>query len=272
MLSFGLACFPQSKPVSGFIVLALVALAGCATTATGPTESDRLLENCQISLNTSRIQRDECEVALENSRLELSRLEAQSQAEITDCIVMRDLLDDRLTKTEEALSRCRESGAAVVENLARLKQREREIRRSLEDQIEARNVEVQLLMNQLSVRVLDKILFKSGSAVILPTGLRVLDEIANAIREGEDIIRIEGHTDNVPIGPNLKNLYPSNWELAAMRAASVVRYLQFGQSIAPERLMLVSWSKYQPIASNDSDRERQRNRRVEIVLGAAVLR
>lgn len=267
MLSFRFACFPEYKLCVGLGIFVVAALAGCATTPAGPTESERRLENCQISLNTSRLQRDTCEAELDETALALQELEAYSEAQLTDCLTMRDLFDDRLLKTERALSQCNQTTAIANENLLRLKRREQEIRRNLEEQIEERDVEVQLLMDQLSVRVLDKILFKSGSAEILPTGLKVLDQIVNAIREGDDIIRIEGHTDNVPIGPNLKHRYPSNWELAAMRAASVIRYMQLGQAIAPERLMLVSWSKFQPITSNDDKQRRQRNRRVEIVLG-----
>jgi chemotaxis protein MotB len=244
-------------------------LVGCASTPPGQTESDRLLANCQISLTTSRLQRDTCESDLADVRdaMQAQRTEADTQMAV--CLTERELLEENLSGTELELSRCRKSGAIANENLARLKQREKEIRRSLEEEIEARDVEVQLLMGQLSVRVLDKILFKSGSADILATGYKVLEKIGDALRDGDDTIRIEGHTDNMPIGPNLKNLYPSNWELAAMRAASVIRYLQFGHGIDPARLVLVSLSKYRPVAGNDSDRGRQRNRRVEIVLRAA---
>ncbi len=257
------------KPGRGVALLLFALLVGCATTTPGPTETDRLLDNCQISLDTSRLQRDSCETDLDKTQLALQKLQLDSQSQLTDCLTHREQLADSLSDTELALSRCRQSSAVADENLARLKRREQEIRRNLEEQIVARDVEVQLLMDQLSVRVLDKILFKSGSAEILPGGFKVLEKIANALRDGDDTIRIEGHTDNVSIGPNLKHRYPSNWELSAMRAASVIRYLQFGQSIDPERLMLVSMSKYRPIATNESDTGRQRNRRVEIVLRAA---
>lgn len=264
MLSLRLACFFKNKLIAGF---ALTILAACATPVTGPTETDRLLENCQISLNTSRLQRDSCEAELNKTGLALENLEIDSRAQIEDCMAMYDLLNNRFMETEQALSRCDQSKEITGENLARLKRREQALRRNLDEQITAREIEVQLLMNKLSVRVLDKILFKSGSAEILPTGFKVLGHIADAIRDGDDIIRIEGHTDNVPIGPALKYRYPSNWELAAMRAASVIRYLHFGQDISPQRLMLVSWSKYRPITGNEDDSGRQRNRRVEIVLG-----
>ncbi len=252
-----------------FILLLSVLLSNCASTQPGPTESDRLLENCQISLSTSRIQRDSCESKLTSMQdaMQVQRTETDTQMAI--CLAESELLEEKLSGTELELSRCRKSDAVANENLARLKQREQEIRRRLWEEIEARDVEVQMLMDQLSVRVLDKILFKSGSADILSTGYNVLDKIGKALHDGDETIRIEGHTDNIPIGTNLKSLYPSNWELAAMRAASVIRYFQFGHEIDPVRLVLVSLSKYRPVADNDSDHGRQRNRRVEIVLRTA---
>jgi len=254
---------------SVFTLLISVLLTSCASTPSGPTESDRQLENCQISLSTSRLQRDSCESELASVRDDMQVLRTETDTQMAICLTERDLLAEKLSGKEQEFSECRKSRTLANENLARLKQREQEIRRNLQEEIEARDVEVQLLMDQLSVRVLDKILFKSGSAEILATGYKVLDKIGNALHDGDDAIRIEGHTDNMPIGPKLKSLYPSNWELAAMRAASVIRYLQFRRDIDPARLVLVSLSKYRPVAGNDSDQGRQRNRRVEIVLKAS---
>jgi len=258
----------SSSGICAVMVVMTAMLVGCASTPPGPTESDRLLVNCQISLTTSRLQRDNCETDLADLRDAMQVLRTETDTQLAICLTERDLHAEKLSATERALSKCRQSDAVANENLTRLKQREQEIRRHLEEEIEARDVEVQLLMDQLSVRVLDKILFKSGSAEILATGYKVLGKIGDALRDGEETIRIEGHTDNKPIGPALKSIYPSNWELAAMRAASVIRYLQFGQDIDPSRLVLVSLSKYRPVANNDSEQGRQRNRRVEIVLRA----
>ena len=79
-------------------------------------------------------------------------------------------------------------------------------------------------------------------------------------------IRVEGHTDNVPIGPNLKSEYPTNWELASARAVNVVRFLQEKAGIDPRRLSAVAFAQYRPVASNKTEAGKQRNRRVEIVL------
>ena len=83
---------------------------------------------------------------------------------------------------------------------------------------------------------------------------------------GDETIRIEGHADTVRIGPKLKKKYFSNWELSTGRASSVVRYFLDRHGIEPTRMEAVGFSKYRPVASNDTEEGRQRNRRVEIVL------
>jgi chemotaxis protein MotB len=115
---------------------------------------------------------------------------------------------------------------------------------------------------------MDKVLFDSGKAEIKITGRRVLDKISkNLLNKYPDRqIRVEGHTDNVPIGPELKSKFPTNWELSTARATSAVRYLQEQGGVDPKRLSAVGYSEYHPIASNDTPEERAKNRRIEIIL------
>jgi chemotaxis protein MotB len=82
----------------------------------------------------------------------------------------------------------------------------------------------------------------------------------------EKNIRVEGHTDNVPIGPSLRAKYPTNWELGSARAINVVRYLQRDAGIEPLRLSAVSYGQYRPVASNRTAAGRSKNRRIEIIL------
>jgi chemotaxis protein MotB len=149
-----------------------------------------------------------------------------------------------------------------------LKAREIELKEKLQQEIIEKNVEISRLRDQLSVRVLDKILFRSGSAEILSEGKTVLDKVAGAVQTSDEMIRVEGHTDNVPIGHKLKEKYYSNWELSGARAASVVRYFELGHGITATRLEAVGLSIYRPVAPNDTPENKQRNRRVEIVLTA----
>ena len=82
----------------------------------------------------------------------------------------------------------------------------------------------------------------------------------------EKNIRVEGHTDNVPIVSSLKKVYPTNWELGAARATTVVRFFQEKTGIDPLRLSAVSYGQYRPVASNKTGAGRAQNRRIEIIL------
>jgi chemotaxis protein MotB len=170
----------------------------------------------------------------------------------------------------EAMRQERQKYAKASEALAKQSQRmndlEDRLRQKLQSDIKAKDVEIERLRSQVSVRVLDRILFESGSAEILPQGHRVLDRVATALEGGDETIRIEGHADIVPIGPELKKKYFSNWELSTARSSSVARFFMDNHGIEPTRMEAVGFSKYRPIAPNDTEENRQRNRRVEIVL------
>jgi chemotaxis protein MotB len=105
--------------------------------------------------------------------------------------------------------------------------------------------------------------FDSGSAEIKPDGKSLLDVIASKLIPLANQIRIEGHTDNVPIS---NSKFPSNWELSTARASFIVRYLisQFG--FRPELLSSEGCAEYRPVALNETEEERSRNRRVDIVV------
>ncbi|MEE9165409.1 MAG: OmpA family protein, partial [Nitrospinota bacterium] len=79
-------------------------------------------------------------------------------------------------------------------------------------------------------------------------------------------IIIKGHTDNVPIGKKIKEEFPSNWELSALRAINVVHYLHKKVGISPKTLSATGYSKFRPVATNDTPEGRAQNRRIEITL------
>jgi chemotaxis protein MotB len=136
---------------------------------------------------------------------------------------------------------------------------------SLQGEIEAGRVEVSELKGKLTVKMKDKILFASGSATVGGDGKLALRKVAEALRGVQGrVIRIEGHTDDVPTGGGA---FPTNWELSAARALAVVRYLQ-ENGVDPGRLAGAGYGQYQPIAPNDSPEGRSQNRRIEIVLAA----
>jgi chemotaxis protein MotB len=110
--------------------------------------------------------------------------------------------------------------------------------------------------------------FESGEATIKSEGYQVLDELIAYLRTtaGDRLIRVEGHADNMEIGPSLKSTYQTNWDLSKARAGIVLRYLIEKGGIDSVKLSSVGYGDTKPIAGNATDVGRQRNRRVDIVL------
>ena len=113
------------------------------------------------------------------------------------------------------------------------------------------------------LRFEDELLFSFGRAEIDPEGFSFLDKIAGAIHKMPYPIRVEGHTDNVPIHTKR---FPSNWELSTARAVNVLKYFVDTCKIDPRRMSAVGYGESKPLVSNDSAAPRSKNRRVEIVL------
>ncbi len=110
-------------------------------------------------------------------------------------------------------------------------------------------------------------LFEPGEAALQRKAVRTLSEVAKVLESGTESIEVEGHTDNLPI---VTLQYPSNWELSAARASSVVR-LFIEQGVTAERLRAVGLASYHPTSSNDTAEGRARNRRVTITIIAPVI-
>ena len=122
------------------------------------------------------------------------------------------------------------------------------------------------LKGKLTVDVVDKILFDSGQTEIRPEGLGVLKRVVEILMTVTDkVIRVEGHTDSIPIAGALAKRYPTNWELSAARALNVTRYLE-KEGIDPVLLSAVAFGEHQPIAENDTPEGRAKNRRIAITL------
>ncbi len=113
------------------------------------------------------------------------------------------------------------------------------------------------------IHILDKLLFASGNAELSKGSLEVLHRLAGILKKIPNDIRVEGHTDNVPI--NSKR-FPSNWHLSVARALNTAYYLISQEKLSPDRVSIVGYSEYKPIAENDTPEGRQQNRRVDIVV------
>jgi chemotaxis protein MotB len=153
------------------------------------------------------------------------------------------------------------------DEIARLKGTYDELVLSMQQEIEDGQVTITQLADRLSVSMVDKILFPSGEADITEEGLKVLERVGKILKNTQGkMIRVEGHTDNVPIHPNLQKKFPTNWELSTTRATNVVRFLQEKVGIKGVRLHAVGMSEYHPVASNATTAGRSQNRRIEINL------
>ncbi len=141
---------------------------------------------------------------------------------------------------------------------------------SLKKELENGQIQVQQLRDGLSVNVAQEILFASGSAALDKSGSEVLQRVAEQLKQTKYQVVVTGHTDNKPIGGGLVNRYPTNWELAGARAASVVRL--FAESgLATSRLLAASMADTRPVAPNDTPEGRSKNRRIEIRLRPVVV-
>lgn len=117
--------------------------------------------------------------------------------------------------------------------------------------------------DRLVVRFPDTVLFDSGRADLHPESLPALHAVAEVLRQVPNRVRVEGHTDTDPIS-NFR--FPSNWELSTARAGRVVRYFVDTYGLDPRRFESAGLGEYRPIAPNDTPENKQKNRRVDIVI------
>lgn len=120
--------------------------------------------------------------------------------------------------------------------------------------------------SEIRIKFTNNVLFDLGKANIKPEAINILSEITDAINtynQAVEIVRIEGHTDNLPISTPQ---FPSNWELSTERAVSVLRYMLDVKKVRPEILSAVGYGEYRPFADNSTEEGRRMNRRVDFVI------
>ena len=142
-----------------------------------------------------------------------------------------------------------------------------EIKEELQIYLETNNLKGKVDMSVeprgLVITLKENVFFESGSATLLPAYEENILEISQILEQLNNDIVVEGYTDNRPIHTAS---FSSNWELAAMRAINVIDFLVSKGNIDPSKLSAVSYGEYRPIASNDTEEGRSKNRRIDIVL------
>ena len=170
------------------------------------------------------------------------------------------LADVAITQGEELAIR--------EEEIAKLRSTQAQIEQELEALVAAGLIRIKLLRDGLHVVLAEEVLFASGSSEVRERGREVLANMVDELLEFPYQIGVLGYTDSIPVGRRLAERYPSNWELAAARAASVVRLLE-GAGVLGEQLVVVSFGPNRPFASNETPEGRAQNRRIEIRLRPA---
>ena len=212
--------------------------------------------------------------ALAADNTELNSLLKAKKGELNTKITeLRDQIaekDKELTaKNAEIQALNQEKEKAIQEkekSIAELKNTYTSLVGEMSEEIKKGEVTITQLKDKLSVNMVEQILFDSGSADIKKDGKKVLQRVADILKKVTDKqIRVEGYTDNVPISPRLAARFPTNWELSTARATTVARYLQ-DKGVDPRILSAAGYSEYRPVAPNDTEAGRAKNRRIEISL------
>jgi len=139
-----------------------------------------------------------------------------------------------------------------------------QIRSDLNTELQQGLVEVEMVNNEIVIRLASQSSFVSGSADLRPDFLPLLSSVATSLADTSGVIRVEGHTDNVPVV--FSDRFNSNWDLSAVRAASVAAYLAGAADISASRMSVKGLADTVPLESNASTEGRARNRRIEIVI------
>src|SRR5450432_1834811 len=190
------------------------------------------------------------------------------RAELAPKVEKLEADNAELTTAKEALTRDVE---AKTGELAQLKGTADKLQAQMKDEIARGDIRLTESGGKLRVDLVDKILFDSGESQISKRGEGVLARVGAVLAQIDDkTIQVSGHTDNLPLGDKLTGQFPTNWELSAARAVTVVRFLAEKAGVPPQRLLASAYGEWSPIASNKSTSGRARNRRIEILLTPAL--
>lgn len=243
--------------VSALLVLACVGC-GSAELEAKVGELETQLQEAQTLADASEAAKTNTEAQLEETKAKLATLEETINDQATKILELESTkgsLEGELQKKEAAL--------------AAMKQLQDALAKSLVEEIETGEISVSERGGFLVVDVSDKVLFATGQAELSERGQKVITKLADSLKElpRESVFQVGGHTDNQAIkSEEVKARFPTNWELSAARATNVVRFLEETCEVPGERLVAAGFSQYRPVASNKKERQRAKNRRIEIAL------
>ena len=261
-------------------MIVLAALA--ATMLVTSCASKKDLENCQNQNKELTTNYQDTKERLAASQARVSSLEEQLAQQKKDYAALQKSLDKSLSNTSDnnvniskLVDQINESNL-YIRHLVEVKSKSDSLNMVLTNNLtrslskeEMKEVDVQVLKGVVYISLADNMLYKSGSYEINDRAQETLSKIAKIIMDYKDYdVLIEGNTDNVPINTEaatMKNIR-NNWDLSALRASSVVQYLINHFGVEPKGLTAGGRGEFNPVASNDTEVGKQRNRRTQIII------
>ena len=261
-------------------VFLLTMVAGVLLISSCASKKD--LENCQNENRelTANYQNTKEELAASKARV--ASLEEQLAQQKKNVAALQNALDKSLVNANanninisKLVDQINESNQ-YIRHLVEVKSKSDSLNMVLTNNLtrslsreEMKDVDIKVLKGVVYISLADNMLYKSGSYEINDRAEETLRKIAKIIMDYKDYdVLIEGNTDNVPVNTKsaaMKNIR-NNWDLSALRASSVVQYLQDHFGVAPKRLTAGGRGEYNPVASNDTELGKQRNRRTQIII------
>ena len=259
----------KQKTFIAALFAGLVLVSSCA--------SKKELDNCRLENKNLTESFQSTKEELAASRTRVSSLEEQLAQQKKDYASLQNSLDKSLLNSNannvnisKLVDQINESNQ-YIRHLVEVKSKSDSLNMVLSNNLtrslskeELKEVDVQVLKGVVYISLADNMLYKSGSYEINDRAAETLSKIAKIITDYKDYdVLIEGNTDNVPITrENIRN----NWDLSCLRASSVVQYLQTHYGVNPKRLTAGGRGEYNPIANNNTELGKQRNRRTQIII------
>ena len=259
----------KQKTFIAALFAGLVLVSSCA--------SKKELDNCRLENKNLTESFQSTKEELAASRARVSSLEEQLAQQKKDYASLQNSLDKSLLNSNannvnisKLVDQINESNQ-YIRHLVEVKSKSDSLNMVLSNNLtrslskeELKEVDVQVLKGVVYISLADNMLYKSGSYEINDRAAETLSKIAKIITDYKDYdVLIEGNTDNVPIArENIRN----NWDLSCLRASSVVQYLQTHYGVNPKRLTAGGRGEYNPIANNNTELGKQRNRRTQIII------
>jgi len=289
---------PKKIVLSFLVVLLAGGLSACSVMQ--GTYQKKVDEADTLTKRLAALQRKHDDLAAENAALktDLAEMTLQRDKLTTDLAYVtgqrdkaaadKEELDGILQSRSDTLSQSifelrrrvadleAENARLKEENASLVKTREEQVRKAratyesllekMKSEIAKEQITISQIEERLTLTMVDSVLFDPGKAEVRKPGREILAKVVSILKDVTDrSIRIEGHTDDVPISRALSQRYPTNWELSAARAINVTRFLQ-DQGIDPGILSAVAYGEWKPVATNDTAAGKAKNRRIEIIL------